>query len=165
VIPIPAVVLLHSKDLPSWPWCRDGLLKYVRPSRIIVVCHRELGPIITGPNVSYIDEDTIIPGVTANTIKDPRGGWYFQQLLKFGLAEKLQCKYYLVVDSDVVFVRPVSFFSEGKPLYAPAREHHTPYFTAYRELMGRDANREYSFVAHHMVFRSDTVIELLSSII
>ena len=57
------------------------------------------------------------------------------------------------------------FFSDGKPLYAPAGEHHIPYFSTYRELMGREANREYSFVAHHMIFRSDIVLELLSSFI
>ncbi len=160
---IPAVVLLHAKDLQTWPWCRDGLLNNVQPSEIIVVCHRDLIPIIRGPHVSCIDEDAIIPGVTAQMFSEPRGGWYFQQVLKFGLAARLQSKYYLVVDSDVVFVRPVSFFSQGKPLYAPGSEYHTPYFVAYRELMGREAKREYSFIAHHMVFRSEIVLELLSS--
>lgn len=159
----PAVVFLAAKDLQTWPWCRDGLLNNVRPANIIVVCHRDLGPIVTGPQVSFIDEDTIIPGVNAQMFAAPRAGWYFQQVLKLGLATKLCSKYYLVVDSDVVFVRPVSFFSQGKPLYAVGSEYHAPYFAAYRELIGTDANREYSFIVHHMVFSSEIVLELLSS--
>lgn len=159
----PAVVLLDAKDLRTWPWCRDGLLRNVQPSNIIVVCNRDLGALVTGPTVSFIDEDTIVPGVNARMFGAPRAGWYFQQILKLGLAAKLSSKHYLVVDSDVVFVRPVSFFSQGKPLYAVGSEYHTPYFTAYRELIGRDANREYSFIVHHMVFSSEIVLELLSS--
>jgi len=161
--PHPAVVLLAPKDLQTWPWCRDGLLNYAKPGHIIVVGRRDLASAVAGPNISFIDQDALVPGVTARLFAAPRAGWYFQQILKLGLAMNLRSEYYLVVDSDVVFVRSVNFFSQGKPLYAVGSEHHAPYFDAYRELLGRDANREYSFIAHHMVFRSQVVIELLSS--
>ena len=61
----PAVVLLAAKDLQTWPACRDGLLNNVRPASIMVVGHRDLGPIVIGPHVSFIDEDTVVPGVSA----------------------------------------------------------------------------------------------------
>ena len=48
-----------------------------------------------------------------------RNGWYLQQLLKLyaGLTIPNILENYLVVDSDVFFLKPIHFYEDGKFIY------------------------------------------------
>ena len=96
-----------------------------------------------------------------------RAGWIYQQLLKLGAARYIEglSPSFLVVDSDVVFLRPVSFSLEGVRFpYSRATEYHEPYRDAYRRLLGDEPPSGYSFVAHHMLFDQELLDELLREI-
>ena len=77
------------------------------------------------------------------------------------MADWVDTDYYLVVDSDTVFLRNVPLFnSAGRPLYATGTEYHKPYFDVFERLVGFPANREYSFTVHHMVYNKHIVREM-----
>jgi hypothetical protein len=81
------------------------------------------------------------------------------------MANTVASDHYLVVDSDTVFLRKTCFFNgNGKPLYVPANEYHLPYFHTIERLLTNKTNREYSFIAHHMVLSRKLVLEMLAQI-
>jgi len=90
-----------------------------------------------------------------------RVGWYFQQFIKlyvgkyiFGILPK-----YLVVDSDVFFLKPTTFLNEGGlPMYCIGKEYHAPYFDHMKQLHPsfHRAIENVSGIVHHMMF--DTVM-------
>jgi hypothetical protein len=158
---IDAVVPFHPRDEGTLNWCVQGIRNHLDVARILVVCNREYRPQVEGANAVFFDEDTVVEGLTARSFPHMRWGWYFQQILKLGMADRVETEYYLVIDADTVFLNPVSFFSAaGKPLYATASECHRPYFHTFEQLLGFKADREYSFVAHHMVFNRHIVREM-----
>lgn len=99
-----------------------------------------------------------------------RTGWYFQQLLKLyaplvipGISSNV-----LILDSDVMFLNPVSFLNpQNGALYNPGWEHHTPYFVhANRLLPGfhQFFSERYSGISHHMVFQKPVIEALLAEV-
>ena len=93
-------------------------------------------------------------------------GWYFQQLLKFQFAFCLtDDDYYLIWDADTVPLRPLEFFdAEGRMLLTKAEEFHVPYFQTYKNILGRPATREFSFIAQHMVIQKSVLRGMLAEI-
>jgi hypothetical protein len=120
-----------------------------------------------------IAEDEFIPGMQAEQLRRlavrgfPSGaGWYFQQLLKlqFAFVEQEE-DFYLIWDADTVPLRPLRFFdSSGKMLLTKATEYHPPYFETYRRLLGEEPNREFSFIAQHIVVQKSIAREMLGRI-
>src|SRR5688572_19746456 len=53
------------------------------------------------------------------------------------------------------------FDSEQRMLLTKATEHHPPYFESYRNLFGAEPNREFSFIAQHMVIQESVAREML----
>ncbi|MBC8459175.1 MAG: hypothetical protein H8D67_14370 [Deltaproteobacteria bacterium] len=158
---IDIVVPFHSKDKELLPWCIEGIKKYLDFSRILIVCHRDCKPDVERVGGIFIDEESVVKGLSIKSFSNPRWGWYFQQIIKLAAADIVETDYYLVVDSDTVFLKPVSFFNDkGKPLYAPASEYHKAYFEVFRQVLGFHAQREYSFTAHHMVYNKHIVKEM-----
>ena len=97
-----------------------------------------------------------------------RAPWIYQQLLKLAAPAYVEplTTSYLVMDADVVFLRPVSFDPDGcgRFPYSRSWELHAPYREAYRRLFGTDAPTGHSFVAHHMLFEQSLVSEMLREI-
>ena len=82
-------------------------------------------------------------------------------MLKLGAADLVNTPFYLVIDSDTVFLRRVPFFSEdGRPLYATGTEYLGRYFETFQRLLGFSPLREYSFITHHMIFSVEIVKEM-----
>jgi hypothetical protein len=86
-----------------------------------------------------------------------RTGWYFQQLLKLYSGTYIPdiLDRYLVLDSDVFFLRPTRFINDSnKPMYCFSNEHHAPYFRHMARLHPslRRVSENYSGIAHHMMF-------------
>ncbi len=92
-----------------------------------------------------------------------RSGWYLQQLLKLyaGFVIKGILDHYLVIDCDIFFVKPTTFFKDQKPLYNTETEYHLPYFQHMKNLhpsLIRKVNM--SGICHHMMFRKKILIQL-----
>jgi|SRR5579863_1285205 len=128
---------------------------------------------VLGTEVALVDEDTMIPGMTLDSLKvipQPflaRGpGWYFQQLLKFQFAFiEPEDDYYLIWDADTVPLRPMRFFDEsGRMLFAIVDPLHQPYFATYEKLLGEAPKPEYSFITQHMIVKKSLLREMLSAI-
>lgn len=156
-----AVIAYHPKDRDCLPWVLWGLTKYTDATSIKILAARRCEPEIERTGADFIDEDSVIPGLTLDRCDHPRWRWYFQQLIKLGAGDLVSTPYYLVIDADTVLFRRISFFTkQGRPCLTPAAEHHLPYFETFERLMGFRAKREFSFIAHHMMFQTDIVREM-----
>ncbi len=159
-----AYITLHKKDAAVLPYCIQGLQACPEISHIAVLAGQDLAASCLGLGVRFLDEDDIVPGVRHDLFASPRWGWYFQQILKLGIAWIEEEVHYLVVDADTVFLHPVRFLSpDGIPLYTPAWEYHAPYFMSFARLLGFTPQRKASFIAHHMVFQCDLVREMCAA--
>jgi len=174
--PLDIVTACRAADLRILRLTFAALKKYVPLRRLYVItaqsnfqrCRRALGE-----EVVLIDEDTFIPGMTLDALRQlqlpgfPRGaGWYFQQLLKFQFAfTEPGEEFYLIWDADTIPLRPLEFFDErGAMLFTTADEEHAPYFETYRHLLGEEPNREFSFISQHIIVRKSILREMLEKI-
>ena len=158
---IDAVVPFHSKDSDTINWCIQGIQNHLDVARTLVVCNQECRLLVESTGAIFFDENKVVEGLTAQSFPHKRWGWYFQQILKLGMADWVETDHYLVVDADTVFLRDVPLFNhQGNPLYATGTEYHKPYFDVFERLLGFRANREYSFTVHHMVYNKHIVREM-----
>jgi len=95
-----------------------------------------------------------------------REGWYFQQLLKLCADQYIKdlCEYWLVIDTDTVFLKPTTFFESGLPLYNFGSEYNAPYFTHISKLMQLDKQVKKSGICHHMMFCKTLMQELRNKV-
>lgn len=125
--------------------------------------------------ISFVDEDSILPGLTFSGIKDriesmgiaaTRSGWYFQQFIKMAWALRADCsEAYLVWDSDTFPLRPVTFITdEGKISLFTTRQYHPVYFETLRALLGIDRSIDASFIAESMLFERELMRRLIAEI-
>jgi len=174
--PLDIVTACRAADLRILRLTFAALERYVSLRRLFVItarsnfrsCRRALGE-----EVILIDEDTFIPGMTLDALRQlplpgfPRGaGWYFQQLLKFQFAFSEPAEdYYLIWDADTIPLRPLEFFDgHGAMLFTTADEEHPPYFDTYRQLLGEEPRREFSFISQHIIVRKSILREMLAKI-
>lgn len=165
-----------KRDLPLLALAHKNLRRFVAMKQLHVITARRDFPDFAaalGPDVVLLDENQLIPGVTLEALKviplarfSQGPGWYFQQLLKFQFAfQKPEDDHYLIWDADTVPLRPLEFFdARGRMLLTKAEEFHRPYFQTYENLLGRPAQREFSFIAQHMLVRKSILRELLGEI-
>jgi hypothetical protein len=97
-----------------------------------------------------------------------RNGWYLQQLFKLyaGLTIPNILENYLVVDSDVFFLKPIHFYADGKFIYTYYYENHLPYYAhmnrLHPSLIKMDVNK--SGICHHMLFQTKYIKELFTMV-
>jgi hypothetical protein len=152
------------------------LLTYDNVNRIHIVTQRKnfkYFDLYSSERVTFLDEDLLLPSMSFNQLKrlnlpffPKNAGWYFQQLLKIGVAfENSITENYVVVDADTIFlVKPTFIDDEGHFLFVKADEYHAPYFLNYKRLLKEEPNREFSFISQFMVFNKDLVREMCSQI-
>jgi hypothetical protein len=115
----------------------------------------------------FVDVKTAISAHFDRTFpgKKNRNGWYLQQLIKLyaGVVIPDILDTYLVIDSDVFFLRPLQFFDDNNnPLYETGTENHLPYFEHMKRLhptFKRMTNN--SGICHHMIFETKYVKEMM----
>lgn len=124
-------------------------------------------------NVELIDEDKLIPNVSYQQIrffidKNRPGwpsGWYFQQFLKMGFAQSKYARdYYLIWDADTIPLSKIEFEMDGKLLFTKKKEYHEEYFVTIDKIFGLKKIKDYSFIAEHMLIKSDIMREIISKI-
>lgn len=115
-------------------------------------------------NCIFVDENRVLPitkkDIEYNVNGLDRSGWLFQQFLKWSGDEFCSQEYYLVLDSDTIFVTPRVFEKQGKIIFNFSDEYHKPYFDIYERLLNIKANCPVSFTSHHMLFQVTRIKEL-----
>jgi len=92
-----------------------------------------------------------------------RAGWYLQQIIKLTAGKYIDgiLDNYLVLDSDVFILKPISFMSNDKALFAYSQEHHIPYFEHMKKLHPNlERQQDRSGICHHMLFNKIYLQEL-----
>ncbi len=86
--------------------------------------------------------------------------WIYQQYLK--LLQEITLPNYLVIDSDILFTKPVSIFENNKPCFLLGNfPLHKPFFNYSEKLF--DIGSEYgkSFINETMLFNRSLIVELI----
>jgi hypothetical protein len=161
------VIPAHPKDFDVLPHAVRGVMRHVRNrGRVFVVGPEDPG--LRG--VTWIDEDACPAGfpsvddvraaLTQGGGDGTRAGWVYQQLLKLGVDELVEglTQKYLVIDSDVIFLRTVDFGGIRFP-YSIATEYQQQYLDVCERLIGEPVGT-HSFTAHHMAFDRELASEL-----
>lgn len=171
------VIPIVKVDLPTFRNNLPYIQKYLPVKRIVLIGTKEIGDLIEGlDGVSFFDEDTVIPGLTLNRIKqvkkdvsgtERRSGWYYQQFLKMAYAEVCKDEYYLIWDSDTIPIKKIVFFDQnGKP-YLDYREHvkYDDCFFRTQDLLFPNKflhkELESSFICEHLLVNVRIMRELL----
>lgn len=91
-----------------------------------------------------------------------RRGWYLQQFIKIAAARAADPDdVVLIWDADTVPLKPLRFIDEaGRVLYYRGSEHHLPYFTLIRDLLGLERKVDFSFIAQCFPLRVRWLHEL-----
>jgi len=164
------------RDLPKLALAYQNLRRFAAIKQLHVITQRRDFAHFQqalGADVVLLDENEMIPTVSFDALKviplarfSQGPGWYFQQLLKFQFAfHKPEDDYFLIWDADTVPLRPLEFFDiQGRMLLTKAAEYHPPYFQTYERLLGQTAQREFSFIAQHMLVQKSVLRELLAEI-
>ncbi len=154
----------HEKDLPILPLAIASVRKFVQGIDTIYA----IGT--TDPGCAeFIHEDDVITNLRRDDMpilkyqEHDRTGWYFQQLLKYGVAAREEAEY-LAWDADLVAIRPLTLMEGTKPIFSQSSEYHQPYFDTFLKLFGYPVKKQRSFIAEHMVFHAGLMLEMLQEI-
>jgi hypothetical protein len=173
---IDIVVTCLKRDLPLLERAYRNLKIHTPIKHLNVITPKENFPEFErtlGPDVILHDENVMIAGVTLEKLKvipmakmSQGHGWYFQQLLKLQFAFlNEENDYYLIWDADTIPLRHMEFFDEKNRMWiTKATEYHQPYFKTYRNLLGEEPNRGFSFIAQHLVIQKSVAREMLQAI-
>jgi hypothetical protein len=167
------VIPAHEKDFPVLRMAVRSVLRHVTPVRRVHVVSAERFE-WPGDRVRWVPEPALpalpaLPAVRARWVEDnpdtaSRAPWVYQQILKLGAGSYIEglTPSYLVVDADVIFLRPVSFDPDalGRFPFSRALEYHMPYRDAFARLLGAQPTTGFSLTAHHMLYDRALMAEL-----
>lgn len=173
---IDVVMPTHEKDFEVLPLAVAGALRYITPLRRVCVVSEK--PFTYGDDrVAWYAEPpaSTMPSaaqlharwVEHNADMAVRANWVYQHLLKLGAGKYIDdlSPSYLVVDADVIFLRPVRFDPrELRFPYSFDNESHQPYRDAYRRLLGVAPQTQRGLIAHHMLFDRALLGELMAEL-
>lgn len=171
--PIDVVIPSVEKDLVTLNFCIRGIRENgANIRRVIVVSKQQLtdqAEWFDEAHYPFSFQDVAVALMKNNTQHRERVGWYYQQLLKLyaplvipGISPNV-----LILDSDAIFLNPVSFLNPNNGgMYNPGREYHVPYFQHgarlipgfYKWFLG------YSGISHHMIFQKPVIEALFQDI-
>lgn len=86
--------------------------------------------------------------------------WYRQQIFKLAVDQLGLNGNILILDGDVLIVKPSQFIENEKFNFYMCAEHHEPYFYGNEALIGRKQAALYSFISEAMVFHSEILVSL-----
>jgi Family of unknown function (DUF6492) len=179
--PIDVVIPAANKDAFILTYCIKSIRKYVSNVRRIIVISKDYlaadaewfdensFPFSKADVAFYLNkEDSSLAQKYLNE-RPSRVGWYFQQLLKLYATFVIPniSSNILIVDADVIFLKPVNFLSGGNAgLYNIGTECHTPYFDHATKLIPNFTKiyPEYSGVCHHMLFQRAVIEDLFQTV-
>lgn len=176
--PYDVIILFHYKDLPVVHFCIKGCLKNLNCRNIYVISNAVNKRFFEKyDQVEFIEEDSFIPGLTRERIinlwqqknkkyVDKSALWFYQQLLKMAVCYRIKnlSSHYLLLDSDVVFLRPATMIDKKRSLMSISSEYHRPYFKMMKRILKFHPYRQYSFIAHHQMISKNIMRQMLKKI-
>jgi len=163
----------------------DHVSKFVQGFRRIFVISYDADIILNGcsvinENIFPFKMQDVAKYFAKHQGKCNRNGWYFQQLLKLYAGQVVPniLPDYLVIDADVFFLKPVSFYNKVKMMdssgtkeymetfFTVGLEYHVPYFEHIHRLhpsLKKEFNT-YSGISHHMMFSTFYLKEMMTMI-
>lgn len=181
--PIDVVIPSIEKDLPTLELCIDAIKRNCKVRRIIVISNNQLTD-----KAEWFDEkkfpfsksDVALWLLKGNkqlaqeflSLRKPditSVGWYYQQLLKLYASFTIPkiSSNVLVLDSDTVFLNPVTFVNGTfAGLYSLGTEHHAPYFSHAQKLVPglTKVFSSLSGICHHMLFQRIVLNDLFATV-
>ena len=180
--PLDVVIVIHPKDKKVLEPCIAGIRENCQNVRRIIV----VSPEKLTDNAEWFDEKNYpfsykdvgieVANGCGKTVKEffknhNRGpGWYLQQLLKLYAAFVIPdiSSNVLIVDGDVIFLRPVSFLNESNGgLFCTSRIEPKKHYIRHAKKLVPDYKRmnpdEYS-VCHHMLFQRPILEDLFQTV-
>jgi len=177
-------VIITAKDFRRVSRQYPVLLRYLPAGKLIFVGNDEVGSLVReadlGERAGFLNEEEILPFREVQDVMNdhmrellqgdavPRGGvgWYYQQFLKYLLADHCGDEYYMTWDGDTIPCREVKMFAEdGRPYMDNKSEYHELYFTTMGKLLpGLHKLIRSSFISEHMIFHAPTVKQLIKTI-
>ncbi len=177
--PIDVIIPCTEKDLPTLHHCIEGIKKYGKNVRRVIV----ISPEPFTEKAEWFDENNYpfnkfdialqIFGdeKKANELasKPSRLGWIFQQFIKLYAPFVIPdiSSNVLVLDADTIFLRPIEFLGPlGEGLYNTGTERHPPYFVHMSKLIPGFTRvfPDFSGISHHMLFQKSVLEDLLNTI-
>jgi hypothetical protein len=160
--PITVVVPAVEKDAPVLAQClrsiRDMIRHQLAEIWVVAPDSETIRSLAAAENCKFVHEDSILPQ-PAKELKCR--GWVLQQFIKLNASSFVSTPDYLVVDADTVFLRPQSFFRNGRAVLRYADQYELLYNRSLELVFGHSRRFPVSFVTHHMLFNAATVKELL----
>jgi hypothetical protein len=158
---VPAV----EKDAAALAHCLRSIREMIRHNLVgIWVVAPESASIrnlAIAENCKFVAEDEILPRPAAEL---KCRGWVLQQFIKLNAAKFVATPDYLVMDADTVFLRPQSFFSQGKTVLRYADQYELLYNRSLELVFGHPRRFPVSFVTHYMLFNADLMKTLVQFI-
>lgn len=187
------LIMVTPKDFKRVEFLYQRMLNLLPAQKILFVGNSEVGTLVDEykqkteltreqrDKMSFLCEDQILTfaevhRVMTDALKDilqgkdlPRGitGWYYQQFLKMKYSDLCEDDYYLVWDGDTVPCKPFSMFREGTeiPYLDLKTEYHEDYFITLQMLLpGMQKCIQKSFIAEHMLMKTDIMKDLIRTI-
>ncbi len=178
--PVDVVIPAISKDIEVLDLCIEGIKTHGKSIRNVYV----ISPERLTTNAIWVDEKNFpftkhdvafaiykSKELAKAYLAKPgnRIGWIYQQLLKLyaPLVIKGISSNVLLLDSDTIFLNPVSFLNDRfEPLFNPGIAHSKEYFTHAKKVIPgfKKFFREHSGICHHMLVQK-SVIEGLFEVI
>lgn len=177
---IDVVIPSAPKDLEILEACIEGIKTNGRKlGRVIVVSNtlltdsaewfdERLFPFTKADIALYLCQGNETRAKKFLSEKGSRVGWYYQQLLKLYAPFVIPdiSSNVLILDSDTVFLKPVSFLNDlSAGLYVPSTEpYHYPYFRHLSKLVPGLTRvfPEHSGITHHMMFQRCVLEDLFT---
>lgn len=162
---ITVIVPAVEKDAPVLTHCLRSIREMIQHQLVEVWVVAPESTIIrqlaAAENCKFVLENTILPRPTQEL---KCRGWVLQQFIKFNAANFVTTDNYLVVDADTVFLRPQSFFRDGKAVLRYSDQYELLYNRSLELVFGSLRRFPVSFVTHHMLLNVALVKELLQLI-
>lgn len=169
------IVIVHGpNDDEILPHCVEHIKKNVGERRNVYIISFDSSSDIFEEEIlkdCKVYDESIFPfskkDVNSINQTPQRDGWYLQQLLKlyvsFVIEEILDD--YVIIDSDVLFLKPIVFKSGNRYLYNMSNENHTPYFEHMKRLHPTfEKLTNFSGISHHMIFNRGIIKEMFNMV-
>lgn len=177
---IDVVIPAIDKDFETLQYVIDSIRKFVMHpiGKIYIISpsnSEKIKEMCQLKRCEFVDENTVLPTTKKDISYRPkddsspdgidRSGWVFQQLLKWGADQICEQEYFLITESDTIFIRPRIFEYKGKVIIPCSTDPcHIPYFKSYEKLLGEKIEPIFNFTSHHSLFQKKVLKQLKKAI-
>lgn len=164
-------VRLEAAYFNFLPICIEGVTRNVQDyiRSIVVVADSSITSHPHFPfheKVRFIDESLFkkrlyqANGVTIESVPHLETNWFWQQVIKLSVNSLTDAENFLIVDADLLFIKPIRFLAGRTFYFYSENEHYPAYFNLIRHLTGLEKAIDKSFISDHMLFNRTVLREL-----